>query len=365
MNGRAPDHLSSDANAWGAPGRVHGLVLAAAIVIGMYVCYLLTVPFVPAFAWALALAVLFAPAHRWNEATLKRPNVAAAVSVLMVVLIVAVPATFVAGRLIEEAANGAIAIRAKVESGAWLRALEAHPRIAPAGHWIAQQLDLPGAMSSAVSWLANTSASFVRVSVRQVIGLLLTLYFLFYFLRDRHAALRSLADLSPLSAAETDRLAGRVIDTIHATMYGTVVCAVVQGTLSGVMFWWLDLPAPLLWGVVMGLLAVVPVFGAFIVWVPTAMFLALDGSWGKALILTAWGTLVVGTIDNLLYPMLVGNRLKLHSVPSFVSVVGGLIIFGASGLILGPLAVAITLALLETWRTRVSTNLDVPERSIR
>ena len=148
----------------------------------------------------------------------------------------------------------------------------------------------------------------------------------------------------------------RAIDTIHATMYGTVTCAVVQGTLSGMMFWWLDLPAPLLWGVVMGLLAVVPVFGAFIVWIPAAIFLALDGRWGRALILTAWGTLVVGMIDNLLYPMLVGNRLKLHSVLSFVSVVGGLIVFGASGLILGPLAVTITMALLETWRTRISTN---------
>jgi len=192
--------------------------------------------------------------------------------------------------------------------------------------------------------------------VTQVIGLLLTLYFLFYFLRDRRSLVGMLADLLPLSAAETDRLSRRAIDTIHATMYGTVVCAVVQGTLSGLMFWWLDLPAPLLWGVVMGLLAVVPMFGAFIVWIPAAIFLALDGRWGSALILTAWGTLVVGMIDNLLYPMLVGNRLKLHSILSFVSVVGGLIVFGASGLILGPLAVTITLALLETWRTRISTN---------
>jgi len=100
----------------------------------------------------------------------------------------------------------------------------------------------------------------------------------------------------------------------------------------------------------------VPVFGAFIVWIPVAIFLALDGSWGRALIPTAWGTLVVGIIDNLLYPMLVGNRLKLHSIPSFVSVVGGLLVFGASGLIHGPLAVTITLALLQTWRNRISTN---------
>ena len=92
----------------------------------------------------------------------------------------------------------------------------------------------------------------------------------------------------------------------------------------------------------MALLAVVPVLGAFIVWVPAVAFLALEGNWGKALILLFWGVLVVGTIDNLLRPIMVGNRLKLHTVLAFISVVGGLIIFGASGLILGPIMLTIT-----------------------
>jgi predicted PurR-regulated permease PerM len=88
------------------------------------------------------------------------------------------------------------------------------------------------------------------------------------------------------------------------------------------MFWWLSLPTPLLWGLVMGLLAIVPVLGAFVVWIPAAIFLALDGNWEKAIILFLWGGLVVSSIDNLLYPMLVGNRLKLHTVPAFISLVG-------------------------------------------
>jgi predicted PurR-regulated permease PerM len=146
--------------------------------------------------------------------------------------------------------------------------------------------------------------------------------------------------------------AGRAADASHATFYGTIVCAAVQGTLGGLMFWWLGLPAPLLWGVIMGLLAIVPVFGAFVVWIPAAAVLALDGQWGKALILSVWGSVVVGGIDNVLYPILVGNRLRLHTVPAFVSVVGGLVVFGASGVILGPLAVTTTLSLLEIWRVR-------------
>ena len=130
--------------------------------------------------------------------------------------------------------------------------------------------------------------------------------------------------------------------------------AAVQGLLGGLMFWWLGLPAPLLWGVVMALLAVVPVLGAYVVWIPAALFLAMQGEWGKAMILSVWGGVVVGTIDNLLRPILVGKRLKLHSVLACMSVVGGLILFGPSGIILGPVILTITMVLLEIWRSRTA-----------
>ena len=154
--------------------------------------------------------------------------------------------------------------------------------------------------------------------------------------------------------AETDRLCGRVGDTIYATIYGTLAVSAVQGLLGGLMFWWLGLPAPLFWGVVMALLAVVPVLGAFVVWIPAALFLAMEGSWGKAIILAVWGGVVVGSIDNLLRPVLVGKRLQLHTVFVFISVVGGLLVFGASGLILGPVVLTITTVLLENWRGRTA-----------
>ena len=149
-----------------------------------------------------------------------------------------------------------------------------------------------------------------------------------------------------------DRLFSRVGDTVYATIYGTLAVAAVQGTLGGLMFWWLGLPAPLLWGLVMGVLAVVPVLGAFIVWIPAALFLALDGSWGEALMLAVWGGVVVGWIDNVMYPILVGHRLRLHTIPAFMAIVGGLIVFGPSGLILGPVTLTVTVLLLEIWRSR-------------
>jgi predicted PurR-regulated permease PerM len=150
------------------------------------------------------------------------------------------------------------------------------------------------------------------------------------------------------------RLYKRVGDTVHATVYGTFAIAAVQGLLGGLMFWWLGLPAPLLWGLVMGLLAIVPMLGAFVVWGPAALFLALEGNWGSALTLVLWGMLVIGTIDNLLRPIFVGNRLKLHTMLTFLSVVGGLLLFGPAGLILGPVVLTITISLLEIWFNRNS-----------
>jgi predicted PurR-regulated permease PerM len=137
----------------------------------------------------------------------------------------------------------------------------------------------------------------------------------------------------------------------------------VQGALGGLMFWWLGLPAPILWGAVMGLLAIVPVLGAFVVWLPAAKFLAARGQWGKAVILLLWGTVVVGLINNLLYPILVGKRLRLHTVPVFFAIVGGLAVFGATGIILGPVILALTDAILEIWRRRTAAGRPAEEAS--
>ena len=207
-------------------------------------------------------------------------------------------------------------------------------------------------MIGLVTWLSNLGTSFVRGSVAKAIEVVLAFYLLFYFLRDRDAARRLLRNLLPLTHDEMDRLFGRVVDTVQATIYGTVAVAAVQGTLGGLMFWVLGLSTPILWGLVMGLLAIVPVLGAFVVWIPAAIFLALDGSWGKAVVLAIWGAVVVGGIDNVLRPLLVGNRLRLHTVPTFISMIGGLVLFGTPGFILGPLAATVTILLVETWGSR-------------
>lgn len=341
----------------GSRARLRSFVLLALTIAGIYLCFRLLLPFLPALVWALALAVLFVPAHRWVEAKLHNDNLAASASILLIGFLVVVPVLVVSSLVIQAAAGGAVGVREKFQAGEWRRVIENDEMLAPLSRWL-EQINFQGTVESVTSWLTTASASFVTGSVVGVITLLATFYLLFYFLRDRKAGLNWLRDMSPLSRSEMDRLFGRVTDTVEATLYGTVVVAAVQGTLGGLIFWVLGLPMPVFWGVVMGLLAIVPMLGAFVIWVPAAIYLALSGDWGKALILTAWGTVVVGLIDNLLYPLLVKNQLRLHTIPAFISIVGGLILFGASGIILGPLIVTVTMFFLELWRVPVGGGDD-------
>ncbi|AWI60485.1 AI-2E family transporter [Sinorhizobium fredii] len=340
---QAPDRLLT-------ARRSRAFVLLVAIAAGIVVCYLLAVPFLPALTWALVLAIMFHPLHRRISKDLRYPDIAAAATVAIAAFVVAVPLTLVAERLVNEAARGAQIVAEALRTGSWRDAIATYPRIGLVLLWIETQLDLAGLAGNAAALLTNFSASLVRRSVVQIIDVVLTFYFLFYFLRDGREALNMLKKFAPLTSAEMDKLFLRVSETVHAIVFGTFAVAVVQGTLGGLMFWLLGLPSPLLWGLAMGLLAMVPVLGAFIIWIPAALSLALTGEWGKALILTAWGGVVVATVDNLLYPIFVGDRLKLHTVLAFMSMIGGVFVFGPAGLVIGPVTFTVTLLLLDFWR---------------
>lgn len=336
---------------WWTREHVQVLVLLGATAVGLALCYLLVEPFLPALAWALALAVVAHPAHGWMLRRVPHENLAAGLAVALVAVIVVAPSIFVIQRLVQEAGTGVEAISKGLESGEWRRALERNPRVRSMAEWIEGQIKSDeGAKQAAAA--ASKASTVVTGSVRGAIQLLITFFILFYFFRDQGAVLQMVRSLLPLTNAETDQVFSRVRDTISATVYGTLVVAVVQGTLGGLMFWWLGLPAALLWGVVMGLLAIVPVLGAFVVWLPAAAVLALQGAWIKAGILAVWGLVVISLIDNLLYPVLVGKKLRMHTVPVFIAIVGGLVVFGASGVVLGPVILAVTVALLNVWRRR-------------
>ncbi len=345
--------------------RVHAFARLFVTLAGLGVCALLGAPFLSTFTWAATLAILFAPAHAIVEKRLKNPSIAAGVSVLLIAFIVVAPMLLVTERLVNEAATNADYIQSQIAGSDWRRIIENYPWAARLNEWIGGEVSFRREFGRAAAWFANMGASFVQRSTAELFSAFVAFYLLFYLLRDRREALSTIKSLSPLNEPETDFIAARIVDTIYAIVYGTLAIAVLQGVLGGLIFWWLDLPAPLLWALVMGFLSIVPVLGAFIFWIPAALLLALAGNWLKAFILVAWGGLIVGGVDNLLRPMLMGGRLKIHTFVTFISLIGGVNLFGASGIILGPVAVMTTMALLEFWRGPAAPGAKAGERASR
>jgi predicted PurR-regulated permease PerM len=204
----------------------------------------------------------------------------------------------------------------------------------------------------------------VSGSVQSLFQALVMLYALFFIFRDRDYFIASVKRLSPLTTRETNRLLQRLGDTIHATIFGVIAVAIIQGTLGGIIFALLGIPGAILWASVMAVFAMIPNLGTFVVWGPAALFLLLDGHPIKAIILVAWGLTAIGMIDNLIYPYLVGNRLRTHTLIAFLSILGGLTLFGPTGIILGPVVVNLTAFLLQLWRRRTERAAGNPEPSL-
>ncbi len=327
------------------------LALLVATGICLYICWQMVQPFVDVLLWAAVLAVVFHPINMKLRGKLGGPSRAAMATCGLAVLTVVVPAALIVLAIINESHGAADSLQAGLK-----RVLD--PSQIPA-KWIAQYVDLRRYLS--VDYLSQRLSQFGGAIVERTLGFLGTavgiivqvfvaLFTLYYLLRDADSAVGAIQRMLPLTKSQSRRLFSRSRDVINASLNGVLVIAGVQGALGALAFWVLGLPSPLLWGVVMFFLSTIPMAGSTIVWAPAALYLLLNGHWVKAILLTAWGAGVIGTIDNVLRPRLVGGRTRLHELIVFFSVLGGLKVFGVLGIVIGPVVAAITLALLEIFR---------------
>jgi predicted PurR-regulated permease PerM len=339
---------------WFSRERVLLLSLGLATLLALYLCYLIVQPFIPAVTIAVAAAVATKRPQNWLARRLRSQAAAAAVGVLLMAGLIVIPLSLLITYLVRQIISSIHGWQAGGGLSEWRTIVNLPPVMGRALDWAQANLDLETQIAATGQSMAGQAGSLLAGSVSLVTQLVIMLLVLFFLYRDGEQALRTLRHLVPLSAEEADRMGTRIADTILAMVNGSLTVAFVQALLAGVMYAALGVPASVIWACATFIVALIPVFGTFTVWGPVALYLVLTGSWLKAVILVAWGGLAVGTIDNLLYPHLVGGRLRLHTIPTFFAILGGIQLFDPAGLILGPVALAVTIGLLDVWRARTT-----------
>jgi predicted PurR-regulated permease PerM len=327
----------------------------------LYVCFLIIEPFITTLVLAMALAIATDKPYLWMRQRFRNDNWAAAVAVILVALVIIVPLSLLIISITRQIVTSLKELQNGTPLAQWLDSIYGKRGLGAALRWVAENFDLQAQLTNLGKTVASRAGNILAGSIHLVSQLVIMLFVLFFLFRDREQALAAIRTLVPLSDDEASRIFRRIADTILATVNGSLTVGFVQALLATLMYTILGVPAAMLWGAATFIMALVPVFGTFTIWGPIAVYLALTGSWVKALVLVGWGALAIGTIDNILYPYLVGGRLRLHTVPTFLAIVGGIGLFGPAGLIMGPVALAITIGLLNVWWFRTTEGSTADE----
>ncbi len=317
-------------------------------------CTLILRPFSSGIVGAIVLAIVTRRPYDWLASKIKNPSTCAAIALVLITIAVIVPTFFLAQELGQQALNAVNALRSAPSQNRIADFIANRPALAAQIEALTNSIDINNAARSTAAYLGGNLAGFLGNSVRIITQLVVLLFLLFFLFRDRALALTALRAILPLRDDETDELLARVGDTILATALGRLTIAVVQGLLAGLAFWVLGVPGVILWAFTLTAFAMVPAFGSFLVWGPVAIYLGLSGHWGKAALLGIWGAFIVSTIDNILYPILVGSRMRAHTAIILLAVLGGIAFFGPVGVVLGPVLFTIAATLLDIWHARTS-----------
>ena len=324
-------------------------------------------PLYGALLWGTAMALVFAPLNRRLLQHLgpRRQNLAALSTVLIILVLVILPLILVGLSLAQEAA----ALYARSKSGEFSFSTYVQQVYDALPLWLTQLLDrlglsnlsllqqkLVAALNQGSQMLASKALGFGQDTFDFLVSFVISLYLLFFLLRDGEALLALLRRALPLDDRHKSDLGEKFATVIRATVKGNIAVAAVQGALGGLAFWFLDVHAPVLWAVMMAFLSLLPAVGAGLVWLPVALYFLATGAVGSGIALIAYGVLVIGLVDNLLRPLLVGKDTKMPDYLVLISTLGGMAVFGLNGFVIGPLIAAMFIAM---WGI-VATERDRP-----
>ena len=338
------------------------LVTFAFLAIYGYLVVQVVAPFLRVLAWAAIIGILTRPVYSRLRSRLGENDLlAASLMTPAVVMVVVIPMVLLLLLLTQELTQ----MYRLLEGGALreqfhgLGALKDHPAWVPLRSalepWLGQvdfnlQEMLIPAVQKATTFLAGYSTEILRNFFIFLLKLTVLVLALFFFYRDGNRLLQRFWSVVPLRTEDRQMLASRVESILSAVIFGIFLTSVVQGALGGIGFWLCDLPAPVLFGVLMAIGALIPMVGTVPIWLPASLYLFFQGELGKGIFLLCWGIFLVSSIDNLIKPMFISGRGKIPLLLVIIGVLGGLAAFGFLGVVLGPLLLALSAFFLDVYR---------------
>jgi len=329
----------------------------------LYLCYLLVRPYAAPILFALVVAIVFYPLHRYSQRIFPNRSASALLTTVATLLFTIVPLTFLLIAISNELSGlyHSLAVKSAGAGGVTAYLLRSSERMTA---WIGAHLPFPtvdfrsvllsrleSASASLVSAGANLVGNLFSLAANTVIALLV----LFFLFRDGERALAKGMAALPWDQGRLTKLRTTISSAVITNVYGGVVVGALQGSLTGISFWLLGIGSPVLWGVVAGVLSLVPMFGSAIVWFPAAIVLLFTGHVTKGVILLVLGTAVIGTVDNIVRPLIIHKSLRVHPLLVLFSILGGVQLFGVLGVLLGPVILSVTAALLVMVQQEVSS----------
>jgi predicted PurR-regulated permease PerM len=342
--------------------RVNVLLFYGAVLLLGWLFFRVIEPFLVEIAWAAVLAICFQPIH----ARLTRrfgPSRAALLSTLIVTALIVVPGILVASALVSEGGYAVTDLQAAFEKEGAARARDGWewarlrvPLLPPADDVLTRVSDSAGSVAAAV---AAQAGGVLRNVASFFFSLVITLFILFFFLRDGTAVHGVIDRTLPFPADQRRRLIKQTEDLVSASVSATLLIAVIQGILGGLAFAALSLRSPVVWGVVMGAASFIPLIGTALIWLPAALWLLASGSAVKGVVLIGIGALI-GNVDNVVRPLLLSGKSEMNGLLVFISLMGGVSAFGFIGIVLGPLVAATVVALLDSYTEPMPEEPEVP-----
>lgn len=331
----------------------------------------LLLPFYGAIFWGVILAIIFAPVQRrFLVFTKGRRTVAALLNLLCIILIVIIPVIFMSGAVVQEI----VTLYKRMDTGEINVAAYLEQIIASLPHFVTESLHRVGItnlddLSTKFSQFAMSVGQFLTKQALNIgsntfqflISLGIMLYLLFFLLKDGSYLARHCSTLIPLSEDQKAHLFKKFTTVVRATVKGNIAVAATQGALGGIIFWILEVEGALFWGVLMGVLSLLPAVGASLIWAPVAVYFLSTGLLAKGIVLIAYGLLVIGLVDNVLRPLLVGKDTKIPDYIILISTLGGLSLFGLNGFVIGPLIAAIFMACWDLFPSAIQRHDEVLE----